>query len=41
VPKIFEDIVPSITVPIMHVSRFSRPTTIKEVTYMPMNSITN
>ena len=41
VPKIFKDIVPSITVPIMHVSRFSRPTTIKEVTYMPMNSITN
>lgn len=39
VPKIFKDIVPSITVPIMHVSRFSRPTTECEVSYMPMSSI--
>jgi len=41
VPKIFKDILLDIKVPIMHVSRFGRPSTECEVTYMPMTSIDN
>ena len=41
VPIIFKDILSDIKVPIMHVSRFSRPTTACEVSYMPMSSIDN
>lgn len=39
VPKMFEDIIHEINVPLVHVSRFSRPTMIRDVDYIPLSSI--